>query len=153
MIHRIFRAAMRKMRPLPETQPIPSRGTLAERSSPSRVRFARACGRALDRCGPLCPFFPLGRNGVLRGWHPRRPCAYTPTPAARPDAKHHEGRKTQPVHTRKIDWLQMAPEDETQRRDYLIRLLTLLAHYVSDQELEKCVASALCSRGRGAKDG
>jgi hypothetical protein len=52
------------------------------------------------------------------------------------------------VQTYKRDWLQVAPEDETTRREYFIRLLSLLARRVSDHELEECIDNALCPRGR-----
>ena len=50
----------------------------------------------------------------------------------------------------KVDWLQAAPEDESARRDYFIRLLTSLARCVSAHELQECVRKSLPRDSRNA---
>ena len=40
-------------------------------------------------------------------------------------------------------WLELAPEDEQERRDYFIRLITLLALDVSTNQLRVAVQKAL----------
>ena len=47
------------------------------------------------------------------------------------------------VAIEKVDWLQAAPEDESARRDYFIRLLASLARCVSAHELQECVRKSL----------
>ena len=42
----------------------------------------------------------------------------------------------------KGDWLNAAPEDENTRLDYSIRLLTLFARRVSEEQLQECIQKA-----------
>jgi hypothetical protein len=40
------------------------------------------------------------------------------------------------------DWFDRAPEDEQKRRDYFVRLITLLTGYVNESTMEDCIEKA-----------
>jgi len=42
-----------------------------------------------------------------------------------------------------VDWLDAAPLNEAERRDYFIRLITILSHRVSSETMQDAVPEAL----------
>ena len=43
----------------------------------------------------------------------------------------------------KIDWLDVAPDDDAECRDYFVRLIALIQDRVDDEEFNKAVLEAL----------